>query len=340
MYADNYYVQGSVGDDGNDGDAWGSGSALATIGQGITLANANTGADTIHVAAGTYEEHLVLGSDITLYGGYPAAGGASRNRTANPTYIDGTGTGRPVTIMNVSNVTLDGFVVQNGVGNRGGGILIQSSLLLVTMSVTINDNEITNNPSPGSWGGGIAVAVEGEEITIETIDVTITNNDITGNSTPGSGGGISFWQNCTGDVSGNTISNNTAVDSGGGIIVSACGTGSGININNNTISNNQATGTGWSLGGGIMVGSNSSCVIDENTIESNTAEDVGGGVCVSASGATISNNTIKSNESATDWGGGIGLYDAGGVSITGNLITQNTAPAGNGYGGGISFCAL
>jgi parallel beta-helix repeat protein len=322
VYAADYYVQQSVGDDANPGDGWGAGHALATIGRGIELADANPGVDTIHVAAGTYNEHLNLVSDVTLLGGYPAAGGPTRDRMANPTYIDGGGTGRPVTINGVSNVTLDGFVIQNGfIEGRGGGIDIETS-----SSVTINDNAITNNTNANDWGGGIAVVAS---------SITITNNDIKVNKTTGtnpSGGGLSFWLDCTGVVSGNNILGNTAGDNGGGIIIADC-SGRVVQVRNNVISDNNAD-----AGGGIAIG-NALCVIDGNTIENNTATNfVGGGICVTGSGsnATIRNNAIKSN-TCGDWGGGIALYGAGAVSITGNMIMGNTATGSNGCGGGISF---
>ena len=112
VWADDYYVQQSVGNDANPGNGWGGVNALKTIQKAIDLANANAGADTIHVAAGTYNEHIVLVSDVTLLGGYTSAGGTPRDRTANPTIIDGTSSGRPVTIGvpdAVSDVTIDRF---------------------------------------------------------------------------------------------------------------------------------------------------------------------------------------------------------------------------------------
>ena len=326
VWAADYYVQSGGNDANTDPTGWGAGNALATIQEAINRANVTLGADTIHVAASTCNEHIVLVSDVTLLGGYTATGAAPRDRIANPTIIDGTSTGRPVTIEGISNVTIDGFWIQNGSGNRGGGVLIQGS-----SSVNMNDNGITNNASPGDWGGGIAVAES-------STDVTITDNDITGNNTPTSGGGISFWNACTGEVSGNTISKNVATNgNGGGIIIYDCI--SGIDIRNNTIGGEQNIGnTAEGAGGGIMVVNNSPCVIDNNKIERNTATTfVGGGICIDNSEATISNNNIKSNTCA-DWGGGIALYQAGTVLITGNAITQNSAPSMiNGYGGGISF---
>ena len=108
LYASDYYVisGGTGAQNGNDWD-----NALATIQDAIGLSDVNPGPDTIHVAAGTYNEELNLVSNVTLLGGYLALGVETRNRNANPTYIDGSGAGRPVTISNVSNVIIDGFII-------------------------------------------------------------------------------------------------------------------------------------------------------------------------------------------------------------------------------------
>ncbi len=324
VYADIYYVQQGVGEDTNPGDDWGEGRALASIQSAIDLASDTPGSDAIHVAAGIYSQHLTLVSDVILNGGYPASGGDTRDPAANPTIIDGGNTGRPVTIAEISNVTIDGFVIQNGATQeRGGGIYIQAS-----SSITVNDNAIIDNVSTDDWGGGIAVAES-------STDVMITNNNIEGNSSVGSngaGGGISFWNLCTGEVSGNTILGNTAEEQAGGIIIDECGR---IAVLSNTVSDNTARDTA----GGIMVAYNvSDCLIDGNIIENNAVINAGGGgICVLETTATITHNTIRYNTSDNDWGGGIRLYSAEEVSITENMIIGNSAMGDNGVGGGISF---
>ena len=316
--ADYYVISGGTGT--QTGNNWAN--ALATIQKGIDLANASAGADTIHVAAGTYNEHIVLVSDVTLLGGYTATGAIPRDRTANPTIIDGTSTGRPVTIEDVSNVTIDGFWIQNGLVNgRGGGIYIRNA-----SSVTINDNLITSNAATGDWGGGIAVAES-------STNIMITKNDITGNNTDTSGGGMSFWNACTGEVGGNTISDNTAGGNGGGIIIADCS--SGVDVKNNTIGSGDLGNTAEGSGGGITVDSNSTCEIDGNTIEANTAtNDIGGGISVHYSEAIINNNSIKSN-TCGDWGGGIAVIYDSNVKITNNDSIENNEADES--GGGISF---
>ena len=105
--ATNYYVSNN-GNNGNDGLGWGASHALLTITEAITRANATPEVDTIHVAEGTYDEwDLTLGSDLTLYGGYPTGGG-TRDPNSNITTIDGNSNATVIFCYNISNVTIDG----------------------------------------------------------------------------------------------------------------------------------------------------------------------------------------------------------------------------------------
>ena len=131
-YALDYYVDQSNGNDANDGLAWGASNALLTINEAITIANGTPEADTVHVAQGTYNEWaLTLGSDLTLYGGYPSGGG-TRDPATYTTTIDGNSTATVIFCDTISNVIIDGFTITNGQGNggfdqhHGGGFYIRS----------------------------------------------------------------------------------------------------------------------------------------------------------------------------------------------------------------------
>ncbi|MBC8232650.1 right-handed parallel beta-helix repeat-containing protein [bacterium] len=325
VYAADYYVVN--GGTGNGSD-WGN--ALGIIQDAIDLADANGETDTIHVAAGTYNEHLNLVSDVTLWGGYPALGGApeERDRIENPTYIDGSEAGRPVTIDGPSNITIDGFVVQNGsvTDEHGGGVYINgSNIKIVNNTIMKNEARVSDleNPNLSSWGAGIGV--------INSSSVEIENNKIggdtesEGNNTNTAGGGISFYYECTGVISGNTILNNTAGESGGGIHIQACDTGT-VTIENNTISENEA----GSSGGGIYISADDQAgkVIKNNTISENVAGYSGGGISIN--GYCIIDDNIITNNEATEYGGGISFGYTDGGSVTKNEIIGNTAQLGGG----------
>ena len=75
-WAANYYVT-TGGDDGSNGLDWTT--AVATITEAVEKANGDPlVVDTIHIGAGTYDEHLVLGSNVVLLGGYPGTGDGRR----------------------------------------------------------------------------------------------------------------------------------------------------------------------------------------------------------------------------------------------------------------------
>jgi len=88
--AADYYVKtpANGGNDANTGLDWNN--AKATIGAAMSLVS---GTANVHVAAGTYNEKITFpGYDnVSLLGGYDAAGGASQDPSSNATIIDGTG---------------------------------------------------------------------------------------------------------------------------------------------------------------------------------------------------------------------------------------------------------
>ena len=125
---------------GSDGNLGTEASPYLTIQKGIdTLEACAGGIGTVHVAAGTYPENLLINDAVNLAG----AG-------AKDTIIDGGGTGRVLNISSeaVPNV-VSGFTIQNGnFAGNGGGIYIGGS-----HNVTLNDCLINSNEA--QQGGGI-----------------------------------------------------------------------------------------------------------------------------------------------------------------------------------------
>jgi len=129
--------------------------------------NAAQEGDTVRVAAGTYPEHVVIsGKAIALVG----AG-------AEQTTIDGTQTGRPITVYATDSgqVTVSSFMLTNGlvgefdVGNIigsdfGGGVYLQQA------NVTLANNVIANNL--GCVGTSLATL----EVTLTMLRNRIENN--------------------------------------------------------------------------------------------------------------------------------------------------------------------
>ena len=103
-----------------------------------TIQSAINGAspgDTIKVESGIYKENLVINKNIILMG-----------ENADNTIIDGQLKGSVISITYGSNVTMNGFTIQNGNSTYGGGIINNYVL-------TLKNSVITNNSAIN--GGGI-----------------------------------------------------------------------------------------------------------------------------------------------------------------------------------------
>ncbi len=204
-----------------------------------------TAEDTVLVGPGTYVENIVWpntqGIDLTSEHG------------RDTTIIDGNSSGSVIVCTTGvdSTTIINGFTIQNGYADNGGGIYCINS------SPTIADNIIMNNAVTGN-GGGICCAVGGTP--------TIIDNFIDGNSTDGDGGGIGIGGGASATIKYNTISLNSATNGGGiGMYESPATT-----IVGNVITNNTAD----SLAGGIGC-KDSSPTIDSCEISNND----GNGVC-------------------------------------------------------------
>ena len=256
IYVDDDYTDISCG-----GYIWGV-NAFSNI-QGAVAAVSDGG--TVYVAAGTYDENLVIGKGLTL-------SGALSSDAADIPIIDGSGTGVVVTIM-ANNVTVSGFKVQNsgivpatdaGIAIGGLSCTIENSVitgntsgiaLMGAKSAQIKDNQILQNSVYGvvlaDYSGSYATGntISGNTFTGNTIDGiyvgelcdgnTIADNTISGSTelhglnypdADYDANGIYLWFSSDNELSGNTIYGNT---------------GSGIHLKaarNNTIKENTITG--------------------------------------------------------------------------------------------------
>jgi len=176
--------------------------------------------DTITVFPGTYSENLVIGAkNISLIsqGGYQS------------TIINGSGSGSVIVLTNVGAAAIfDGFTIQNGSAEYGGGIWCQFS------SPSIRDCILHNNSA--SWGGGIYCSFSSPTINSCTITENLANT----------GGGIGCQYSSP--QFSNCILHNNSASWGGGIYCSF----SSPDIMNCTFNKNSTD-----LGGGIYCSSSS-----------------------------------------------------------------------------------
>ncbi len=307
-----WYVDGEASVSG-DGSSWGS--AFQTIQEGIDAASDG---DTVIVAESTYFENIRFeGKSIVLQSKDPQDAAV-----VETTIIDGNDSGSVVTFSGeeTENCVLEGFTLQNGKAEDGGGIDGTGTLACIRNNHILNNwanedggglhqcngivsnNTISDNESDEE-GGGVAEC-----------NGTIRDNIIIGNSARDSGGGVS---ECDATIEGNRISQNTSREGGG---LSQC-TGA---IRDNVITGNEAEP---GMGGGLW---RCDGTISNNTIASNCAGMEGGGL--DRCGGTVKNNIIVGN---TAFNGG-GLSGCDGI-VQNNLIAENFTQQ-EGRGGGLTWC--
>ena len=265
--------------------------------------------DIVLVAAGTYFENIDFdGKVVTI------------RSEAGPdvTVIDGGNDGTVVVFDQdeTSDSILDGFTIQHGAGDFGGGISICNA------SPTIVRCVITNNWAHNS-GGGIRCAYTDSCPTI--LDCTIS-----GNSAYYGGGGIYCSSSSSPMIIDTTISDNEADDGGGIYLWTAFPTIVNCTISGNTarssngggiycssaapiITNCVITGNSAKSGGGIIAKWTPSPVIKNCTITENSALNRGGGIEGWGSEAMIENSILWGNSAD---GGGTQIFLGSGGTLT------------------------
>ncbi|MGI6138222.1 MAG: choice-of-anchor Q domain-containing protein [Candidatus Hydrogenedentales bacterium] len=310
-------VNGASAADTPDGSSWAN--AFKTIQSAVDAAHAQ---DEIWVAKGTYTgttDSVVDMSEkmLVLYGGFAGTetSRGERNWDDNNTVIHGEGKRRCVTSNNTGFI--DGFTLQNGNAEDGGGMYggtaTNCSFIGNTAEDlgggmyfgTVSNCTFINNLATGiygSSGGGM-------------YDGTATNCTFTGNTAP-SGGGMfkGTATNCT--FTGNTA---TADWGGGGGMYDGTAT-------NCTFTKNSATNDG----GGMRGGTATNC-----SFTGNTASDLGGGMA----GGTATNCTFTGN-TAEDLGGGMSGGTATNCILWGNSPNDVFELPNDAYQTSVSYSCL
>ena len=306
-----------------------------TIQTGLMAA---TEGDTVLVAPNTYTENIF----------WPPTNGIklmSENGPGN-TIIDGSNTSTVIYMYGGTidtTTVIDGFTLQNGTADAGGGIIcVNVSLKLENLviannegggcdftnsSAVVRDSEISNN-------NGIGIKCK------ENSNITVTGSIVENNN----GSGI-YFHSSTGNVSDCEITDNSASYKGGGMYCSESnptlsnvtitgnsaskGGGMYCSESNPTLSNVTITGNSASYsGGGIYCEDNSSPSLENVTISNNSASDDGGGIwCISSSPSLV--NVTIINNSASSKGGGIWCVSSS-PSLENVTLSNNSASSGGG----------
>jgi hypothetical protein len=169
------------------------------------------------VSKGIYTEHIAVRPFVDLYGGFA---GVETNRTQrdwkqNATIMDGQSSGNVVQMVFLPGVRcLDGFTIQNGQANIGGGILTRECSPFIANSI-IQNNNISTNINPYKGGG----------VYSEGCSLVLSNNLIQGN-VAAAGGGVGIYRDKGDIVVGNTVKLNCAPQ-GDGLVLGVEGSGGG-----------------------------------------------------------------------------------------------------------------
>ena len=246
--------------------------------------NAAKGSATISIKAGTYAEHILLKSGVTLRG----SGGNidTPEDLSDDTIVDAGNNGVAVYCNGVDNAVIESLTIINGYGGvSAGNIVCQDSSLKIRNNLIMNSS--TTYPPYGGYGGGLIIH--------QSNLTEIVGNVIKNNWAWYGGGGI-YCVNFNGIIRNNIIRGNSA-DWGGGIYCE----NSSPTIENNIFDGNFAD---YRTGGGIHCQSFSSPKIINNTFVNNWANGFGGAVYVAENCApVILNNVITKNRSNSSAGG-------------------------------------
>jgi len=309
----------------NQAGSQGDGTLTApyqTIQQAINVAQGTeSNLALIKVKAGTYNENLILGSNIYLCGGY---GGEnwSRDILANPTIINGNATSHVITISSLSANIVDGFTITNGnspnVGGiypnetSGGGIYIDGSSPRI-VNCDINANRADE------YGGGIYI----------NNGSPVIQNCLIKQNTAGYGGGGIYFSDSSPEIFDCVIDSNKVVC--GGVGGGICSSDSYGFISNSNIINNHCLriideyrSIYDGPGGGAFI-TNSAIKIMDCIFEYNCSSS-GGGICFSEDNNTVVKNTVfKGNICSGNCckGGGV-YYIQSNSKLLGCIFYSNT----------------
>ncbi|MCO4769659.1 MAG: hypothetical protein KDA24_06470 [Deltaproteobacteria bacterium] len=282
----------------------------ATAQAAIDAAEADAGCVDVWLQSGTYTEQLTMDDDITLLG----VGGAAA------TTIDGSGTGRVLTIADELDVELEGLTFFNGLAGEGGAVLADDVLL------TIVDSVFDSNAC-SSGGEGGALHCNNCDLTV-TGSLFSSNTCGVGGGASGNDGGAIYLGNGLATIETSVFTGNAAGD--GGAIYSwraSFGSGGGYHLyvqnvfDGNSASDNSNPFGDVDGGGALMLNGQQHFVYNNLFVGNSTGYGGGSAVHVDDPGFDapyIANNVMAFNSSSD-----------GVISFEFTLVWQNTSVYNN-----------
>lgn len=317
-----YYIDTGVDTASNASSGSPSCGSPCSLRAAILAANANPGADTIHLGEfnlslfinGSDEDSAVTG-DLDITGDLTIIGEQSVSR--NP--IDASGLGDRVfhVIGNTEVVMRNIAIIGGSVTNMGGGgIYVSHNGYIELDNVELRSNTVVADlASFETVGGGIYINVPAR--------AKITNSLFYKNKAP-AGGALS--NSGRAEVRGSVFDDNEAYKNlNGGAINNA---GGYLVLGNSTVKNNRATQSGGGMYNSNL-GENFGAVVITNTEFFNNTAAAQGGAIANFSPLSINNSSINNNLSTFD-GGGIYNSGIGNIDMINSTVSENSGRSGGG----------
>jgi len=278
--------------------------------EAVIAANTCAGHQTIIVPAGNYQLTLTgseedaaasgdldITDDLTLQGeGVPSLDGVSQDRILE--------------IFDPAVVTVDHFILINGLAQLGGAIRSHGDLTINASSIHNNTADVPPGGSGGSSGGGIFV---------EAGSTTLVNTDVFDNYAD-HGGGIHNFATAAFIMTGGHLTGNIASGWGGGLW---------NNMASNAILEDVEISRNTSGERGAGIYNNGSLEANLVTFTENMDATEGGGVYNDENGEMFLTLAWFTNNNAQLGGG---FYNRGLLHLYQSSLTNNSALGGQGGG--------
>ena len=349
-----------------DGGAWyvkADGSATAS---GLSWANATTltnaldkaeDGDVIFVGAGIYipesfisgyavdtdgnvaaavstatadaQKAFIVSKNVTLLGGYPAAGGNICAPTTNETILSGNNVCNHVVLVSApaaagKSVKMSGFTVTKAAStdDQVGWQINDTNLKNCTGAMAVVGTTLSIEKMKFTANNTVyASGIYGANSKVDIKDCVFTENVASENGT------VWFTDGSELTLSDSEISNNTANNAAGLYLYLSEGAQMTANVSKITISENTSTDRGAVYLRTATDGQNLNLVIEDCLITKNNAERGAGVFLLNASGITINETMIAENVASGN--GGALFFEAGSSNQVGNcMITGNKAVMG------------
>ncbi len=269
----------------------------------LTAAQDNDEADTINIAAGTYD-----------------ASGATFSYLADATALSEENFALTIEGAGVGQTIIDGGMLARGLSIITSGLSDDSAASTTVRHISFVDGSGANN------GGNLLIGTTQAPVTVE-------HCSFTGGKATNNGGGLGVLTNDgAGIIRHNNFVSNDADNNGGGAAFLGFASGS-VTLENNIFDGNHAGNNGG--GAGMLTFDTGSATLINNIAFGNSADNSSGGLAGMLFGtggtAVFTHNTVHDNSS--NLGGGLRAFstaDSQHIDIYNNIAWGNTATTSGG----------